>query len=802
MNSLKIAFRKLFGKGEHTLTRMVSLAFGLAFGILLLSEVLYYYSFDSFYPDANRIYVVHENFKMDKASDKLESYAYVSGAVAPGLKAEVPGVEAATRLNSIGSSIFYTDDLKSYKAEFSLADEYLFDVLPRPMISGNPQEILKTPMNCIVSSKISEAMGENVIGKVIELKEYPGRKLTIAGVFEALPENTNYKCDILISMVSISQFTWDGTDNWLGNDRYYACVKLSEGVTPESIAPAVRKMQEKHQDIVKLEQIQGGMVLKYSFEPIKKIYSRNAKDIILILSLIALAVLFVSLMNYILLTLSALVNRAKTSAIHKCCGAQVRNLQQLIFSETVLLFVLSLGVALLIIFALKPLAEAQVGHKLSSAVNPYVIWPLLILMVVFVLLISYLPGRFFSRIPVAMAFRNYRLKGNKWKLVLLFSQFIGASFILTVLVIVTLQYGKLRNADHGYRAEGVYVGFTSGMDGRKISTVMNELRSLSEIETVGLGCCLPIEGASGNNVLSPDREKELFNVADFYWVDDNYLSILNIQVVEGQSFSSGTASPNDLLISRKGAEMLKMNNGWSDGVVGKQVEITEHSEKGPSTICGVFPDFIINTITRPDTRPSVFFYLPQDKFEQLRINHPSYPFYILIKTRDGEHPDILKTFADILNTALPHRDAVVKSLAEEQQHGYGPERGFRNAMMAGNIVILIITGIGLLGYTTSEVTRRRKELAIRKISGATLPTLLKMFIIDLEYIAIPAVFIGLIAAWFLVDKWMQNFATKMPVYWWIFALCSLFILALIAMVAGVNYTRIANRNPVESLRYE
>jgi len=148
---------------------------------------------------------------------------------------------------------------------------------------------------------------------------------------------------------------------------------------------------------------------------------------------------------------------------------------------------------------------------------------------------------------------------------------------------------------------------------------------------------------------------------------------------------------------------------------------------------------------------------------------------------------------DVFNLALPHQDAVVKSL---------PERGFRNAMWAGNIIILLITGIGLLGYTASEADRRRKELAIRKISGANLPDILRIFIMDLEYIAIPAVVTGLVAAWFTADKWMQNFASKIPLHWEIFILCSAFILVSVALIAAVTYTRIANRNPVEALRYE
>ncbi len=798
-NLIKPTLRRLFRKGEHTATRIISLTAGLAFGILLLSEVLYYHSFDSFYPDANRIYVVHENFKMDDSSDKMESYRGVSGAIAPGLKAEVPGIEAATRLNSIGSSVFYTEDKKSYEAHFSLADEYLFDVLPVPIISGTPREILKSPMTCMVSTKVAKEIGGDVTGKVIELKRYSGKKITIAGVFEELPENTNYEYDILISMVSTSQFfSWDGSTNWMGNDRYYAAVKLAPGVKPESLEPAVREMQVKHQDIEKLEQQQGGTVLKYSFKPIKKMYSDGVKDMILILTTIAFAVLFVSFMNYILLTLSALIRRAKSSAIHKTCGAEARDLRQLIFSETFVLFLMSLVGALLLIWLIKPLAEVQLGHKLISVINPQVIWPLLFLVVLLVVLTSYLPGRFFSRIPVATAFRNYQQKKNRWKLVLLSFQFAGASFILTMLVVVSIQYNSLVTADHGYRTEGIYFGATGGMEAGKIATLLNELRSVPGIEKVGLGYSLPIEGASGNNIFSSDREKELFNIADFYFIDENYLSILNIPVVEGESFSRQNSVVNDLLISKKGAEKLKVFNGW-ENVVGEQVDISEH---GISTIRGVFSDFIVNNIAEPDLRPSVFYYYPAEKFEQVRSERSSFLFYVLIKTNETAEAGMLKKLTDIFNQFLPYQDAVVKNLEMEQKASYQSEHGFRNAMMAGNVIILLITVIGLLGYTSNEAARRRKELAIRRISGANLRDILRIFILDLEYIALPAVLLGLTGAWLTVSKWMEHFATKVPLHWTIFLGSSLFIMLLVAFIAAVNYTRTAHRNPVEALRYE
>jgi putative ABC transport system permease protein len=799
MIPIRLIYRPLFRKGEHTIARIISLATGLAFGLLLMAEVFYYKSYDGFYPDANRIYVVHERFKRDNNTDKFESFPRVSGAIGPGMMAEVAGIELACRLNSIGKNVVYTEEMNRLDAQVSLADEYVFDLLPRPMIHGNPKEILQTPMACMVSSKFAENMGGNVLGKTITLKRFPGKALTIAGVFEDLPENTNYEYDLLISMVSTSEFTWDGTENWMGNDRYYTCVKLEKGITAESLAPAVRNMQIVHQDIEKLEEEHGGIVLQYTFKPIRKVHSDNMKDMILILITIATAVLFVSLMNYILLTLSALANRAKSSAVYKTFGAQDENLQQLIFGETLLLFLLSILGAILIIATIKPFAESQLEHSITAVLNPYVLWPLLFIFLVLLTATSYLPGRFFSRIPVATVFRKYRQGKNNWKLGLLAVQFIGASFILVVMIVVTLQYSNMKNADHGYRTKGIFYGSTIGMDGSKMPAIMDQLRAMPEVENVGLGYHLPFSGASGNNVYSLDGKRDLFNVADFYEADENFLSILDIQATEGNNFSHESAVSNDVLISQKGANMLVLNNGWTEGVVGNQITISEH---GNTTIRGVFPDFTIQSLANPDLRPAVFFYLPEVRFEALKRENAGEPFIMLIQVHEESEHGMMKKITEVFNQGMAAKDAIVYSLEDELQDKYNSEKGFRNAMMAGNVVIFLITVIGLLGYTSNEANRRRKELAIRRVSGANVSNILRLFIRDLEYLAIPSVVAGLIAAWLTVDKWMQNFAVKIALPWQVFVLCSLFILLLVAVVAILNYTRTANRNPVEALRYE
>jgi hypothetical protein len=472
----------------------------------------------------------------------------VSGAVGPGLKAEVPGIESATRLNSIGEMEYVTEDNNIYKGHFILADEHLHEVLPRQMISGIPQEILRDPLACMVSTEIAEMMGGDVVGKTIEVPNYPGI-ITIKGVFEAIPENANYRYDIAISMVSTSHFMWDGTNNWMGNDRYYTCVKLEKGVDTDGLAPAIRQMQIKYQDTEVLSD-KYGVELYYILKPIRKVHVDRTKNMTVVLSAIAFIVLFVSVLNYMLLTASTLVNRAKSSAIHKCFGAEKSKLLTMIFADNALIFGISLAV-----------------------------------------------------------------------------QFTGAALILTMLFVVSLQYEMVKNADHGYSADNVYFGSVSGMDQNKILSVVNEIKALPEVEEAGLGFKIPIFYALGNNVRLPDGDRELFNVADMYYIDHTYFDILGIQVASGKAFSEEESIPGEVMISQKGADLLALNTGWSDGVVGRYITVTEHNQNFPtSRISGVFPDMVIGTISNPDQRPSLFLYLNRKRFIEMLNEYRSVSF--------------------------------------------------------------------------------------------------------------------------------------------------------------------------------
>ncbi|MDR0863544.1 MAG: ABC transporter permease, partial [Candidatus Symbiothrix sp.] len=440
MKDLVLAFRTLSGKGQNNFIKILSLGIGLAVGLVLISKIYLDLSFENFYPDAERIYQIQEDVNhQDEGEDVFSSYGQVSGGVASGMKTEIPQVEAATRFTGIGDDMtFYTvEDKKAYKTDFAiLGDSSLFDVLPRPVLAGNPKEVLSRPMQVMISHSIAKNRGniQDIIGKKIYLDNFPGKELTIGGIFEDIPANSEQRYDMVISMPSISEFMWDGSMNWLGNDRYLGYVKLQPNTHPENLATAIRQMQAKYQPLDELEKL--GVDLHYSLLPLTKMHSDRPeiKRMTILLSLLAFAILFTAILNYILVVISSLVNRTKGVAIRKCYGADTNNISSSMFAETGVHLLISLLIAVALIILFRDTVEDLLAVPLSALFNLRSGILLVIACVVVFFITAIVPAQIFSKIPVSLAFRNYQETRRIWKLALLFLQFTATAFLVTFLI--------------------------------------------------------------------------------------------------------------------------------------------------------------------------------------------------------------------------------------------------------------------------------------------------------------------------------------------------------------------------------
>lgn len=788
MKNLNIALRSLFKKGRSNGIKILSLGVGLAMGLVLISKVCFERSFDKFYPDSDRIYRLHENIIRD---GEYKSYGQVSGGVATAMQVEIPEVEKATRLTYIGGDkeLFKTQDGNRYSARYVvMGDTNVFDLLPRPILIGDPKETLSRPGYVMISNRIAKLLGgaEQAVNKEFEFESSPGQTYTIGGVFEDVPENSHLCFEIVASLEGMSKWS---RENWLGNDRYLGYVKLYPGTDPESLTTAIREMQGRHCDLEEVKK--AGIDLTYSLVPLMDMHSNSdeVKSMNSLLGFLAFVLIFTAAMNYVLIVISTLINRTKEVAVHKCYGASDKNLFGMIMSETCLHMLISLLLAAFLIVLFRTKTEELLGATLGALFSTQTIVILIGVCIVIFFITGLIPTYMFLRIPVAAAFRNFKESRRYWKLCLLFIQFLATAYLVALLSVINKQYDYMVNVDPGYAYEKLAYCSTQGVEESVRNTAIEELRKIPEVDKVSACYDLPISGMSGNNVSLPGDDRELFNIADMYWVKDDFFSLMEIPVIEGEVFRSDGSASNKVMVSRSFVEKMEQVAGWTGSAIGKNVIITEHSQNGePFTICGVYEDVCIGSTGNPDTRPTALFY---DRYAPM----------ILIKFHEMS-PENIKKAQKVLEDVMPDRNVTVTAYYMDMIDLYKDSRTFRDSVMIGGIVTLIIALIGLLGYTSDETNRRGREIAIRKMNGATAWSILKMISKDISYIAIPAIVIGMTVAYYSGTGWLEKFTEKAPIGFFIFLAGAMMVYVLIIACVLYRAWAVSNSNPVDSLKSE
>lgn len=786
--NIKKAFRSIFSKGTNNSIRIVSLGIGLAVGLVLIAKVCFEQNYENFYSDNKQIYQVQEN--IDRTNEVSTKYPCVNGGIAPGMKAEIPQVEAATRLTQLANNAaFSTAGKQRLTASFILADNCLFDVLPRPVLSGNAKQTLSQPMYAMVSRSIAEKMGKNtsnIIGETIRMDEWPDNTIIIGGVFEDIPQNSEFGYDIVVSLASIGKFMWDGSENWLGNDRYCAFVKLTRGTNPQTLASSMVAMQKRHQDMQ--EMVKAGVKLTYSLHPLSELHrsSSEVKRMSVLLALLAFVVLFTAALNYILVTLSSLVKRSKEIAVYKCFGAGQKEIVGIILSETLAFLITALLIAAVVILFSQGTIEEILNAPLSSMFSLQTIFWLLLICATMFVLVAVVPARIFAQIPLAAAFRNVRQSRRKWKLALLCLQFIATAFLITLLVIIGRQYNFMVNNNPGYKYDKLAYCYLKGASPVAKQKAIDALKVLSTVDAVATCSTLPVEGASGDNVLEPGKDVELFNIADLYGADSNFLSLMEVPLVDGRGFQSDITDSTQVLISKKMADKLSSLLHWNNGVVGKSIYVTSHNVV---TVIGVYKDFRIGSISNEDQRPSALFYQksPAD--------------YLMIRLRNMDSESLLQA-THTLQTVLPEKDIIITPYKTNMLEAYKLSRLFRDAVMIGVIITLVIVLAGLIGYVLDEINRRGAEIAIRKVNGASSKEILRLFILDILRMALPAVLVGEVLAAISAGKWLENFSVKAPASLMLYIGCSLIVLAIIVSAVAIAAYRTTIKNPVEALKHD
>lgn len=778
--------------------KVLSLGVGMAIAVILIAKVCFELSYDNVYKDIDRIYKIRTGAVM-QGEDK--DFGQVSGAIAPGFKAEVPGVLEATRFTGIfNSENFIIDDEGSkVAAEHLLADSCFFRIFNRQFLAGEPEKALRSWSGDVAISKtFAEKLGGvgAAVGKQVANEDNPNLKLTVCGVYEDFPKNGSIHADVILSIEAMSQRS---LSNWVGNDRYVAFVKLAEGVDPASLKDAIHEMQKAHQPLEEMEK--SGLTLWYFLSPLATEHSSKpeVRNLVFILAIIAALLLLVSIMNYVLVAISDVIRRAREVGVRKCYGAESWDINRILLRETACNLGLSLAVAAALVLAFRGAIESLLGVPVQDLITPLSVWIVICVVVLVFLVSAIIPAQMFTRIPISSAFRGYKESKRRWKISLLSFQFAINAVLVSLVLIVSFQYRKVLNTDPGYEYRNlVYETFPS-YDQTKMNAIAGALRSLPEVEAAELTYTMPFEKASGNNVYLPGDDRELFNIADEYGASEGFFDMMGFRLVEG----SVPKEPNDVAVSKSFVTKMAAFADWSDGAVGKIVNISEH---GQVTICGVYEDYVIGDVTDMDERPSVRFCWNRDFYTEADKDVDKYDWSglmhtIVIKLNEVT-PAAMRKVEKTIREVAPDSDAEVKAYSETLVNMYDSTKQMKRTYELGALFALLIAVIGLISYVRDENYRRSAEIAVRKVNGAQSSEIVSMLVMDVLKVALVAVLIGDAGAWLVAHYWLEQFALKITLSPLFFIAADIIVLAIIVSVIVIGSLRIAHTNPVESLKNE
>ena len=744
-----ITGNKIFKKA----VKIVSLTIGLTAGLVLLAKFWLDGRYDRWMTDSDRIYAIVSKYSQGEGEEP-SLVSNVSGGVAPLLKAYSPDVEVASRLTltgwGSGIKVFAEGRDEPVEAsEAALSDEYWFDVFDTDILAGDPKQILTEIGSAMVSRSFNERAGGDLVGKQIWWDEMPDLKFTVKGIYEDFPLTTSARFDIMISLPTISLVMYDGSMNLFGNDRYMGVVKLRDGASPDDLNELILSLEKRIPEYQEL--LDAGIDFTYAVTP---------------------------------LMISSYIDRSKGMAMRKCFGAGKGNIVSLMMKEVSADIIVSLLLGALLVFSFLPQIEDLMSLPVSSMAEPTTIAVLAAVVMGVILLCSVIPGMIYANVPLNMAFRMIKEQKAVWKQAILFFEFLLMAAVMSLLIVITLQYRHLNKEDLGYDTEDiVYVQmpFSDSYGQGRSAVLMSELGSLTCVEAVA-GGPVPLNMGYGNNITIPGHEDEVMNISDLYYATPGWFGMMGVEILEGEDFSVSASVPEDVMVDETIAEQIRRITGWED-ILGRTVNISEH---GICRITGVFRHITVGNG------------LWQDRRGQIVTYYPNPTEIINIKVAEIT-PENLAAIKDVADKVYPDKDNAVHVLPMAVKDSYMPVLRYRNTALAGVLILLLITLAGLIGYVSDESNRRRGELAIRKVYGASESSLQSLFIVKIMRLAVPAVLVGACAV-FPLEKMLLTMVMnpiRLGVQHVIYPMVA--VLLIVAAVCWLQTYRASRRNPSDNL---
>ncbi|WP_419212792.1 FtsX-like permease family protein [Maribacter sp. X9] len=799
-NYLKIAWRNLIKDKTNTSLNIIGLSVAFAVAILLGMAALYQLSFDNFHENGASIYKIVRTQQTPKGP---EAGTVQPAPLTPSLRAEVPGVKRITRYLQDGTLAFYND--KEVDMDVVWVDNDFFSMFSFPISNGNENEPLNDLSAVVLTKKAANRLfgSTDVIGKTVNLLVNGVEKpFTVSAITEDIVPQSSLDFEIAARFESHRDY-FKNKEEW--DSQYHdVYVELEDGVTASGFENSSKSFIDLHykESIERLRRDgassdSNGRFIDLRLVPMTDVHFTSLKSGFIEISRsmpylilgVAFLILFIACVNYINMSIAKSAKRLKEIGMRKTLGAQKSQLFFQFWSESLFVFLVSIGIGILLTLVLMNDFKTLFNTHISAEMllRPMVIFGLLGMVLIISMLVGGYPALLMSRLGTIQSLKG-KLEAtgdNKVRDVLMVFQFGIAILLIIGTLVLWGQIEYMRNKDLGYDKEQV-VSFP--LNGKRNS---NDVVELLRDELRGNPDIISVSGADNNLGLGKDGSRSHSKIGfeykgravttNFLVVDHEYIKTLGLQLVEGRDFESAADSLGVVINEAMAKEL-----GEEDPLTA-QLEI-EDGLYYP--VLGVIKDYNFNDLDR-DIEP-ITFYMSREwgltyAYAKVAPKHMADSFEALERTWKKLEPN-----AEFLGSFLD----------ENVDRTFKREKTTAKMISSGSIIAIILSCMGLFAMSMLIVSQRTKEIGIRKVVGASVTSITYILTKDFLKLVFFAFLIASPIAWYIMQKWLQNYAYRIDLSIWFFVSAGAIAIVIALLTIGTRTIKAARANPVKSLRTE
>ena len=804
-NYLRVALRNMRNYKAFSLINIVGLAVGIACCIAILLYVRDELSYDRFNAHADRIYRIHYRAFFNNKDIDL---ALSCDPLAPTLKHDFPEVEAITRVRNFGFPVLRYRDKVFSEERFYSADSTFFSVFTVQFREGSPITALTQPNTVVITEAMAKKYfgNEDPMGKVLNADLT--RDYIVTGVVDGFPHNSHFQFDFLGSMV-----TYRTMNNpvWLSNNCYTYAL-LRNGTDTEAFEKKMNQDLRKYIG-AQLKTITGstyeqleaaGDRVGFSLQHLTSIHLHSHLDYeiqpnsdiayVWVFSAIALAILLIACTNFMNLATARSERRSKEVGIRKTLGSSRGKLMVQFLSESTLMSVIAVFLAAVLVEVLLPLFNDISGKQLSLGVfdNLYFI-PLLILLalVVGILAGSY-PALYLSSFMPSHVLKSQGRKKSRTSLLrstLVISQFVVSIVLIVSTFVIHNQLRFIQDKDLGFNKEEVVIINRTDDIGAQLGSFKQELLGNPAVVSVSNSNGIPGD-QKGDNVFFPaGRISQDARDLRTLWCDFDFAKTYQIQMAAGRFLSADHSSDSMACVLNEAAvDAFKLK-----GPVGKYLTEPPIGTQAPPKyeIVGVMRDFNYESLHQ-EVRPLVVCLFPAGGFGE----------FVSVRIAPGNYQNTLAFLGNTWKKYAGNEAFEANFLDKNLERQYRADTTTSKIATIFSVLAIFIACLGLIGLSAFITEQRTKEIGIRKVLGATVPEVIALLSVEFAKWVLIANVIAWPLAYFITNRWLQDFAYKINLSVWVFLASGLVALAIALVTVSSQAIRAATANPVKSLRYE